>query len=213
MKLLVFIIFTIVIGKIVYLLNRKNKKLAIKLAVGVVLLLIFLQAFVIYKGATAPDTWCTTVHNTSSYPPANLKTSIDYFEQGNYDYDTGNCKQALADYTKSISLNSKYAQAYNNRAYTNMRLRNYKDAIPDLDHAIALKPDYVQALMNRGDIHNYYFEIDRQKAVTDYEKVISLAGYKGSSVCGHLFLAKHNGWNLGTFVSLPFSVINCMNLR
>ncbi|HKB88433.1 MAG TPA: tetratricopeptide repeat protein [Patescibacteria group bacterium] len=209
MKLLVFIIFTVLVGKIVYLLNRKDKKRAATLTAVVVTLLIFLQAFVIYKGATAPDTWCTTVHATDSYPPANLKTSTDYFEQGNYDYDTGNCKQAIEDYTKSINLNSNYPQAFNNRAYTYMRLRDYKNALPDLDRAIALKPDYVQALMNRGDIHNYYFEIDRSKAVVDYEKVVSLVGYTGTSVCGHLFLARHDGWNLGTVIGIPTSLFNC----
>lgn len=67
------------------------------------------------------DNWCSSVHTASSQPPAKLKTSTDYFEKGNYQYDTGDCAGAVESYTKAIRLNSKYAEAYNNRAYTYMR--------------------------------------------------------------------------------------------
>lgn len=133
---------------------------------------------------------------------------MDYFLQGDYDYDTGNCTKAITDYTTSIKLNPNYPQAYNNRAYTYMRLRNYKNALPDLDKAISLNPNYIQSLMNRGDIHNYYL-VDRKSAIADYEKVIALGGTNGTSVCGHLFLAQHNGWNLGTLIGLPLAYFRC----
>jgi len=93
-----------------------------------------------------------------------------------------------------------------------MRLRNYKDALTDLDKAIRLNPDYINALMNRGDIRNYYYQIDRQAAIADYRRVIALTDSntrQQTSVCGHLLLAEHNGWNLGTFLYLPFSVMSC----
>ena len=70
-----------------------------------------------------------------------------------------------------------------------MRLRNYSAALPDLNKALVLNPNYIQALMNRGDIHNYYYAIDRRSAIADYEKVIALGGTRGTSVCGHLFMA------------------------
>ena len=111
---------------------------------------------------------------------------------GNYFYDLGNCKQAVDDYSVAIDLNAEYAQAYNNRGYTYMRLRNYKNALPDLDKAIALNPNYIQALMNRGDIHNYYYNIDRKAALVDYKNVISLGGVHNTSVCGHKAMAETN---------------------
>ncbi len=85
-----------------------------------------------------------------------------------------------------------------------MKVRDYKTALPDLNKAIALNPNYDQVLMNRGDIHNYYYAIDRQAAIVDYKKVISLTGSNGgpTNVCGHLFLAKYNGWNLTTLLGL-----------
>ena len=134
---------------------------------------------------------------------------MDYFLQGNYDYDTGNCVKAIADYTTSISLNPRDAEVYNNRAYTYMRMRDFKDALPDLEKALAINPNYIQALMNRGDIHNYYYEINRSSAIADYEKVISLGGTRGTSVCGHLLLARTNGWTLSTIFELPFVNANC----
>ncbi len=192
------------------LLRKINIKALIAAASIGVILLGFL-AYIMFKSATAPDTWCNTVQNASSYPPAELKTAMDYFEKGNYDYDTGNCKQAIIDYTKSIEMNFKYPQAYNNRAYTYMRMRDYKNALADLNQALEINPNYIQALMNRGDIHNYYFEIDKAAAIADYEKIISIAGTRGTSVCGHLYLAEHNGWNLWTVLNMPSGIFSCRN--
>jgi len=167
----------------------------------------------VYISDYQPDTHCITSYSVSLKPPLTPKTASDYFLLGNYDYDIGNCQQAIAHYGKSIILNPNFPQAYNNRAYTNMRLRNFKDALPDLDKAIQLKPNYVQALMNRGDIRNYYYQIDRQLAIIDYRKVIALTGQSGgnTSVCGHLFLAEHNGWNLGTYFDFFRGAFNSCN--
>jgi len=213
MKLLFLLFVTAIIGVGTYTLSsklfktKKSKKFNIKsfgISLLVVVLLLSLIALGIYFSSNQADLQCGASHQVTSQVLSSPKTASDWFNQGNYQYDKGNCQLAVADYTKAIALNPKYAQAYNNRAYTNMRMRNYQDALPDLDKAIELDPTYFQALMNRGDIHNYYFAIDRQSAVTDYEKVISVVGPSGGStnVCGHLLLAKHNGWNLGTFIGL-----------
>lgn len=219
MKLVIILIFTLIASFVTYhvslwLLGNikkfKNTKLIAKsVAVLVALGLIGMTAIAIVRGNNAPDMQCGKYHSTSSFPPATLKTAMDYFNQGNYDYDTGNCEKAITDYTTSIKLDPKYAQSYNNRAYTNMRLRNYKDALPDLDKAITLNPNYVQALNNRADIHNFYYEIDTKKALDDYMKVASIVGEDSSNVCGHIFLAKHGGWNLGTILDLPRMMMTC----
>lgn len=220
MKLLVSLVFITIVAVTVYFYSyevvnknkkqkhRKNKRKPIIITILVTILLLVFIIFQMYKDAAAQDTQCTQSHTTTSRPPAALETATDYFLQANYDYDRGNCLKAINEYTISILLNPIYPQTYNNRAYTYMRMRNYKDALPDLDNALKLNPNYIQALMNRGDIHNYYYSIDRQSAVVDYKKVISLTGIGGTSVCGHLFLAEHNGWNLRTVFDIPSLLIN-----
>ncbi len=221
MKLLVLLLFIAIIATCVYFYlsqkmngnkkyKKRNRKPLIITALVVVVLLGFL-VFGMYSSANAPDTQCTTIHMVKSNPPTSLKSAMDYFMQGNYDYDKGNCNKAIIDYTTSIQLNPNFPEAYNNRAYTYMRMRDYKDALLDLNTALRLKPDYIQALMNRGDIHNYYYQIDRQSTIADYKKVISLGGIQSTSVCGHLFLAEHNGWNAGTFLDLPREIISPCN--
>lgn len=82
-----------------------------------------------------------------------------------------------------------------------MAKQDYASALPDLDRAIALRTDYVNALMNRADIHNYYYDIDYDKAVADYNRVLALDP-QYTSVCGHRLLAQHHGWNLGAVVTV-----------
>jgi tetratricopeptide (TPR) repeat protein len=190
---------------------KKRKKKAIAVSAIVALFLLGFLALVMYSAATAPDTQCLNIHATTTISPVSLETAMDYFQQGNYDYDTGNCAKAIADYSVSINKDPEYPQAYNNRAYTLMRMHNYRAALEDLDVALSLNPNYIQALVNRGDIHNYYNDIDRPSAVADYEKVISLGATIGTSVCGHLFLAKHNGWNVGTLLDVPGMIFNACN--
>ncbi len=73
-------------------------------------------------------------------------------------------------------------------------MRNYKSAITDLNKAIEIDPNYVTAFMNRGDIYNYYYAIDRQKSIADYDRVIKLGVDKdqSKSVCGHKAMAETN---------------------
>lgn len=153
------------------------------------------------------DVQCNQTHQTTSRPPLTLTTSTDYLSLGDYDYDTGNCTQAVIDYSKAIALDPNSAQALNNRGYVYMRLHQYAAALPDLDQAIAIRPTYVNALMNRGDIYNYYYSIDRQKAMADYDRVIAQGkeAYKNTSVCGHRMLAKNNGWSLPMYFDFLFN--------
>lgn len=85
-----------------------------------------------------------------------------------------------------------------------MRIRTYANALPDLDRAIQIRPNYVNALMNRGDIYNFYYNIDKEKAIEDYNRAIAIgATQSGTSVCGHRLLAKQ-GWHIGILLTRMF---------
>ncbi len=160
----------------------------------------FLVVFLLLSGIQAidraqQDKQCTTHHKTSTEPPHALMSANDYFTAGNYFYDLGNCKQAITDYTVAIRQNPNFAEAYNNRAYTYMRMRDYANALPDLDRAISLRPTYVNALMNRGDIYNFYYHIDRAQAISDYDRAIATGQTQHTNVCGHRILAASGGWS------------------
>ncbi len=123
-----------------------------------------------------------------SSPSARLVTAQDYFHQGDYEYDQGNCSQAIADYTQAITLDPQVAEVYNNRAYTYMAIGQYDKALLDLDQAIAIRPDYVNALMNRGDIYNYYYAVNHERAIADYDRIMAIDPWnqQHTQVNGHM---------------------------
>ena len=136
--------------------------------------------------------------------PDSLNTAADYLAQGDYESWVGNYDKAIAAYTRAIELDPKLAQAYNNRAYAYMSQQQYALALSDLNRALVLRPDYVNALMNRGDIYNYYYAIDYERAVRDYDRVLAIdpEAPQHTSVCGHRMLALHHGWSPGVLVEV-----------
>ena len=91
-----------------------------------------------------------------------------YFKKGQYD-------QAIADYTKAIELDPKYAEAYKSRGFVYTSKGQHDQAIADCSKAIELDPKYVGAYKNRG--YAYYSKEKYDKAWEDVHKVQSL-GYQ-----------------------------------
>jgi tetratricopeptide (TPR) repeat protein len=178
-----------------------------RLALAVVLALVallFLAGRLAYQAATAPDTQCLEQRAPVASGSAAPTTAADLLAVGDADFDRGDCEAAVAAYTRAIAVDPTYAEAYNNRAYTRMRQQRYELALPDLDRAIELRPDYVNALLNRGDVRNYYYAVDRRRAVEDYDRIIALGpeARRGSAVCGHRMIALNGGWGPGIYLQL-----------
>jgi tetratricopeptide (TPR) repeat protein len=182
-------------------------KVLVPLAITLVFVLVVLIEFQNY----GVDKHCRTVPRSPAAPSQEPKTAEEFLKRGDEAFDAGNCSEAIAVYTHALALNPDYGEAYNNRAYTYMRMQNYAPALKDLDQALRIRPDYLHALMNRGDIHNYYFEQDRKKAIEDYNHILRLGGQtKERSVCGHRAVAiyslpGHEGWNLKSWFKLVLS--------
>ena len=181
-----------------------SKKRWIVLGVCLVIILLFgLATLKVYGLLQGSDTQCSSTHFTTTSKPQNPKSADEYFALGNYYYDAGQCEDAVQAYTKALQLDPQFTQVYNNRAYTNMRLRNYSEAMKDLNTVLQQRPNYALALINRGDLYNYWGPvIDRQKAIEDYQKAISLGAVHNTSVCGHLAMAQTN--NLVPLAILKF---------
>jgi tetratricopeptide (TPR) repeat protein len=160
------------------------------------------------------DSQCPNSRGLVAVYAQDAKTADEALKRGDEAYHGRNCSQAIAAYTQAIALNPEYAEAYNNRAYTYMRMQDYDSALKDLDQALRIRPDYVHALMNRGDIHNYYFEQDRKKAIADYDHILRVGGKSGEPiVCGHRAVAiyslpGHDGWNVLSWFKLAARAVS-----
>src|SRR5437868_3547790 len=110
MKLLFLLFIIAIVGFGVYFfVNRKNRskkinKKAVKVTTLVVILLLGLLTYGMYRSATAPDMQCEKTHVATTKPPMSLNSAKDYFDQANYDYDTGDCNKAITHYTNAIKL-------------------------------------------------------------------------------------------------------------
>jgi tetratricopeptide (TPR) repeat protein len=161
------------------------------------------------------DPQCSNARRPLATYAHDAKSADEFLTRGDEAFDGGNCNQAIASYTQAIALNPNYAEAYNNRAYTYMRMQKYEPALQDLDQALRIRPDYIHALMNRGDIHNYYFAQDRKKAIADYDHILRLGGQsREPSVCGHRAVAiysmpGHEGWNGVSWFKLLLTKDRC----
>lgn len=189
---------------------RKRFRFALGAVLAVAAACLVLGLIVAYS-ANQPVVSCATgPRKPFSTAPAALVTAQDYFAQGDYDYEQGACEQAIADYTRAVELDPNLAEAYNNRAFVLMVKKEYSSALPDLNRALELRPDYPNALMNRGDFYNYYYAINYDRAVADYDRVLKIdpGAASHTSVCGHRFLALQHGWNLQVVGNLLSSGVN-----
>jgi tetratricopeptide (TPR) repeat protein len=81
---------------------------------------------------------------------------------------------ALADYNRTVALNPKYAEAYNNLgALQENHFRNYPQALQEYSRAIEVKPNYAEAYNNRGALKTERFK-DYPGALADYNRAIAL---------------------------------------
>lgn len=79
---------------------------------------------------------------------------------------------AIADFTKAIELDLKYADAYSRRGAAYSNKQDNKRAIADFTKAIELNPTFYVAYLNRAT--SYLILEDYQLAITDFNKLIEL---------------------------------------
>src|SRR5688572_4179156 len=77
---------------------------------------------------------------TVAYGQAAPVSAEDYFNRGNARTDKGDWDGAIADHTRAIELNSKYAEAYYGRGYARREKGELSGAIADYSKVIELSP-------------------------------------------------------------------------
>jgi len=96
----------------------------------------------------------------------------DYFERAFYYYNQGHYNSAIAYYNRVLSIDSAYAEAYNNRANAYASLGEFLTAISDYSQALKYEhPEPGLVYYNRG---NTYFDMGRySEAINDYSAAIA----------------------------------------
>lgn len=86
--------------------------------------------------------------------------------------DAEDYTQAIADFNKSMLIDSSKAVAWFNRGTSKFSLDDFKGALYDYNRAIAIEPGYFDAYFNRGVLFDTME--DYESAIKDYDKVLEL---------------------------------------
>src|SRR6266540_2322708 len=102
----------------------------------------------------------------------NLKDANAYNERGIAKGDKGDIEGAIADCTRAIKLDPRYAPAYITRGLAKKNKGDLNEAITDYTRAVELDPKHVNAYYNRGVAKWGKGDIDG--AIADYTRAIEL---------------------------------------
>jgi Tfp pilus assembly protein PilF len=91
---------------------------------------------------------------------------IDYIQQEKYDL-------ALAEFTKAINIDPRYAEAYLNRGFLYQQQGKPDLALSDYNKAININPRDAMAYLNRGILY-YHQQQEPDLALSDYNKAIEI---------------------------------------
>ena len=135
-----FMILTIGIYQLIW---QKNKKIAL----GLIFLIIGTNSFATYQRNKVWKNEGTLWNDVIAKSPNKARP---YLCRGNYYKNLKRNKEALSDFTKSISLNPAYIEPYNNKGTTLYNEGLLTEALSYLNYAIKNSPDYTEAYINKG---------------------------------------------------------------
>jgi WD40 repeat protein/uncharacterized caspase-like protein len=102
---------------------------------------------------------CTLVIDSGRFKGQDL--ALTFINRGNGHFAGNNFDRAIADYTKAVEADPRYAQPYVVRGLAHSRKKNFDRAIADYSEALRIKPDHVQALVNRAIAYSQTMDFDR----------------------------------------------------
>jgi tetratricopeptide (TPR) repeat protein len=113
-----------------------------------------------------------SVKKSGSLSDKDRALAMTHYNDGQRSFYKQQYVEAIASYTKAISIFPDFSQAYYDRGVTYANMGNYDAAIVDLDKSITLYPDYSGAYYFRG--FAYHSKRDFRKAIIDYTKSLEL---------------------------------------
>ena len=135
-----FMILTVGIYQLMW---QKNKKIAL----GLIFLIIGTNSFATYQRNKVWKNEGTLWNDVIAKSPNKARP---YLCRGNYYKNLKRNREALSDFTKSISLNPAYIEPYNNKGTTLYNEGLLTEALSYLNYAIENSPDYTEAYINKG---------------------------------------------------------------
>lgn len=78
-------------------------------------------------------------------------TYLDWFKEGNTNYDKGYYENALTCYDQAIKLNPYFPGAWYNKGIVLFRLEKYQESIKAFDESLEIDPDYKKALNGKDE--------------------------------------------------------------
>lgn len=102
-------------------------------------------------------------------------TEKDYFAMGHAHFEKKEYNEAIVVYTAAITINPRYASAFNARGLCYLKLNQLEQAENDYNKAIEINPTFAVAHYNKGLI---YHSLERYaEAIACYTKAIDLYPY------------------------------------
>ncbi|XP_026670746.1 RNA polymerase II-associated protein 3 [Ceratina calcarata] len=102
-------------------------------------------------------------------------------EKGNEAFRAGDYEEALEHYNTSIGMNSNIT-AYNNRAMTYIKLRQYENALKDCNIVISMEYMNIKAILRRAVALEHLGK--SSQALVDYEAVLKLEPNNAAAIAG-----------------------------
>ena len=98
--------------------------------------------------------------------------ATNFYNSGVEKYEKDDYQGAIADWSKAIEINPKYAYAYSNRGSAKDELGDYQGAIADYTKALEINPQDASAYLNRGIARELLNDLEG--ACDDWRKSVNL---------------------------------------
>lgn len=83
-----------------------------------------------------------------------------------------NSNEAIKKFDQALLIDPKFADSYNDKGISLLRLGNYKKAINEFDMAISIEPSFSKAHLNKGV--SLFQMGDRKNAILEFNKAIEI---------------------------------------